>query len=75
MFKTKRRKELEDKEDELYILKSQIDEIQQWCSYDSPEIGFAMLRLKGETNNISTSHFREDLRKGIFTFEEYRKQL
>ena len=73
MFKTKRRKELEAKENELFQLKAQIDEIKVWCVADSPEIGFAMLRLQKKTIHFDTSGFREDLRKGLFTFDNYKE--
>lgn len=75
MFKSKRRKELEDKEEELFHLKAQIDEIKHWCAYDSPEIGFAMLRLQKKTRHYSTSDFRDDLREGLFTFENYKEEI
>lgn len=74
MFKSKRRKELEDKEKELFQLKTEIAEIKCWCAYDSPEIGFAMLRLQGKTKCIGVSHFRDDLRKGLFTFYNYKEE-
>ena len=72
MFKTKRRKELEAKENELYILKSKIQELRQWCAENSGEIAFAALWLEGGTKYVGISHFREGLRKGEFTFEEYK---
>ena len=72
MFKTKRRKELERKEDELFALKSEIQDLKHWCAFDSPEIGFAMLHLQNRRN--STSGFRDRLRKGEFTFTNFKPQ-
>lgn len=73
MFKSKRRKELEAIENELFLLKSKIDEIKHWCAYDSPEIGFAMAYLQGKTRHVGVSHFRDDLRNGRFTFYNYKE--
>lgn len=73
MFKTKRRKELEAKENELYILKSKIQELRQWCAENSGEIAFAALWLEGKTRHNSVSVFRDDLRKGLFTFGNYKE--
>ena len=70
MFKTKRRKELERKEDELYILKAQISDMRHWCAFDSPEIGFAMVHL--QEPKLSVSCFRDKLRAGQFTFTNYK---
>ena len=70
MFKSKRRKELERKEDELYILKSQIAEVRHWCAHDSPEIAFAMIHLQSPKESVSG--FRDKLRRGEFTFEKYK---
>lgn len=70
MFKSKRRKELERKEDELYILKAQISDMRHWCAFDSPEIGFAMVHLQAPKNSVSG--FRDKLRSGEFTFENYK---
>jgi hypothetical protein len=74
MFKSKRRLELEKAEDELYTLKNEIREIMYWCAADSPEIGFAMRRLLGEDEyRDGISYWRDKLRKGKFTWEEYVK--
>lgn len=73
MFKSKRRHDLEHKEEELRRLKLQIHELMYWCSADSPEIGFAMLHLQGKRND--TSVFRDKLRKGLFTFEAFKKAV
>ena len=75
MFKTKRRKELERKENELFTLKMEIQEMKQWCAEDSGEIAFAMLHLE----SLSGSHkgisaFRDGLRKGLYTFNEYKSK-
>lgn len=70
MIKTDRRKELEQKEVELQRLKVIIDEMKNWCAFDSPEIGFAMLYLQNRRCDISL--FRERLRSGIYTFEEFK---
>jgi hypothetical protein len=72
MFKTKRRKELERKEDELWRLKFEIMELKNWCAADSGEIGFAMLQLENPYNQ-SVSQFRDKLRKGEYTFDEFKK--
>ncbi len=71
MFKTKRRKELERKKDELRHLKRKIDDMLQWCAADSPEIGFASLYLQSTNANISG--FRDLLRKGEYTKENFRE--
>lgn len=71
MFKSKRRKELEANEDELYRLKTEIQNLKHWCAEDSGEIAFAMLHL--EKPRHSTSGFRDLLRQGKYTFDEYRK--
>ncbi len=73
MFKTKRIKELEAKERELYILKMEIQDLKTWCAEDSGEIAFAMLHL--ENKKTSISGFRDLLRKGKYTFDEYRKVI
>ena len=73
MFKTKRRKELERKEAELYRLKQEIQNLKHWCAADSGEIAFAMLHL--EKRMYSTSVFRDLLRQGRYTFDEYRKVI
>ncbi len=71
MFKTKRRKELEDKESELYALKSAISDLKYWCAADSGEIAFAMMHLENPKTDVSG--FREKLRRGEYTFDEYRR--
>ncbi len=72
MFKTKRTKELEACERELYFLKMEISAIATWCAADSPEIGFAMRRLLGEDiHEVDISLWRDKLRKGEFTWQEY----
>ena len=72
MFKSKRRLELEKAEDELFILKNEIREMMYWCAADSPEIGFAMRRLLREENPRTDIYsWREKLRKGEFTWQEY----
>lgn len=74
MFKTKRTKELEACEQELYILKMEIRQIETWCAADSPEIGFAMQRLISNREGISS--WRDKLRAGEFSsFENYTKYL
>lgn len=73
MFKTKRRKELERKEDELYLLKQSINEMRVWCAADSGEIAYAMLYLQNE-NRSWIETFRGRLRQGLYTFENYRKE-
>lgn len=74
MFKTKRTKELEACERELYILKMEIRQIADWCAADSPEIGFAMQRLMHNTEGISA--WRDKLRAGEFScFENYKDCL
>lgn len=74
MFKTKRTKELEACEQELYILKMEIRQIANWCAADSPEIGFAMQRLLCNTESISS--WRNKLRAGEFKyFENYIEYL
>lgn len=70
MFKSKRRKELEAKEDELYRLKRAIQDLKHWCAEDSGEIAFAMLHLEKPRTDING--FREKLRRGEYTFENYR---
>lgn len=72
LFKTERRKELEDKEAELYLLKSEIQQLKDWCFFDSPEIGIAMLYL--QKRDISLSEFRDKLRRGVYTADEFKKQ-
>jgi hypothetical protein len=72
MFKTKRRKELERKEMELWQLKIEIAEVKNWCAADSGEIGFAMLHLESPFK-LSISQFRDGLRKGKYTFAEFKK--
>ena len=72
IIRRNRVKELEIKEDELYYLKIQIQELKQWCSYDSPEIGFAMLHLERQKNSVSG--FRDKLRRGEFTFTNFKPQ-
>lgn len=75
MFKTRRRKELEAKERELAFLKMKISEMGTWCAYDSPEIGFAMLYLRGIDNDSGfISNFRNRLRDGNLTFDKYKEQ-
>lgn len=70
MFKTKRTKDLEACERELYILKMEIRQIADWCAADSPEIGFAMQRLIHNTEGISA--WRDKLRAGEFShFDNY----
>ena len=72
MFKTKRRKELEAAEKELYILKSEIREMMCWCANDSPEIGFAMKKLLREDPYPTDIHtWREKLRNKEFTWDNY----
>lgn len=74
MFKTKRTKELEACERELYILKQEIRQIADWCAADSPEIGFAMQRLI--SNRESISSWRDKLRAGEFSyFDNYIEYL
>lgn len=74
MFKSKRSLELEKAEDELYTLKNEIRQMMYWCAADSPEIGFAMRRLLGEDEyRDGISYWRDKLRKGKFTWEEYIK--
>ncbi len=72
MFKSKRRKELEKKEDELYRLKQNIQELKRWCAADSGEIAFAMLHLEKPRQSVSC--FRDLLRQGKYTFDAYRKR-
>jgi hypothetical protein len=72
MFKTRRRKQLERKEDELWRLKHEIRELKAWCAADSGEIAFAMLQLENPYSQ-SVSQFRDGLRKGKYTFEEFKK--
>lgn len=75
MIKTKRRKELERKEAELFSLKSEIEQIKNWCAYDSPSVAFAMLRLQNLSNPHPTiSAYRDVLRNGHHTFELYMKE-
>jgi hypothetical protein len=73
MFKSNRRKQLEAKERELFILKQKIDEVKYWCAADSPEIGFAMIYLQ-TVNKMpeSINTFRSRLRGGLFTFEGFK---
>lgn len=73
MFKTKRRKKLEGKEEELRMLKLRISELKDWCAFDSPEIGFAMLQL--EHRQCDVSRFRERLRNGEYTFDSFKKSI
>lgn len=76
MFKNKRRKELERAERELYILKQEIKTIEDWCAADSGEIAFAMLHLKSITEpHVSVSVFRDNLRKGQYTFNNYLNKI
>ena len=72
MFKSKRRKELEAKEDELYRLKMEIQNLKHWCAADSGEIAFAMLHLEKPISGVHV--FRDLLRQGKYTFDEYRKR-
>ena len=72
MFKSKRRLELEKAESELHLLKNEIREMMYWCAADSPEIGFAMRRFLREDNHrVGISCWRDKLRKGEFTWQEY----
>lgn len=65
-------RELKDKAHELSRLKCAITEVEHYCAYDSPPIGFAMLRLQRvETQPELISHFRDRLRAGRFTFSRY----
>ncbi len=73
MFKSKRRKELEKKEEELYRLKHRINEMKYWCSADAPVIGFSMVWL--ETRQIDISRFREELRNGDYTFDKFKEKV
>ena len=73
MFKTKRRKELEAKERELHFLKMEIRDLKTWCAEDSGEIAFAMLHLENRQKSVSC--FRDLLRQGKYTFDEYRKEI
>ncbi len=73
MWKTKRRLELERKEEELIVLKARIQEMKHWCAADSGEIAFAMLQL--ENTRIDISCFRDKLRKGEYTFANYKNLL
>lgn len=74
IFKSKRRKELEAKENELRSLKLEIDQMKHWCAADSPEIGFAMLHLENiKTKPQTVDHFRNKLRNGKYTFYNYKK--
>lgn len=73
MFKSKRMKELESKERELFMLRLKIDEVKHWCAADSPEIGFCMLHLQSlDKCTLTISKFRDNLRKGYFTFEAFK---
>tara|TARA_R110000851_G_scaffold13719_1_gene46824 strand:- start:201 stop:431 length:231 start_codon:yes stop_codon:yes gene_type:complete len=73
MFRSKRRKELENKEEELWLLKLKIEETGHWCAYDSPDVGFAMEFLMDRPRQ-SVSSFRDKLRKGEFTFDNYKER-
>lgn len=73
MFKSKRRKELEEKETELYRLRQNIQDMKHWCAADSGEIAFAMMHLDKPKQSLSC--FRDELRKGLYTFEAYRKVI
>lgn len=73
IFKSKRRKELEAKERELFVLKMKIDELKHWCAADSPEIGFCMLHLQSMNHYPeSIDRFRSKLRGGLFTFKGFK---
>lgn len=54
-------------------LQIDIEETMQWCCHDSPEIACAMLYL--QTGNQSISNFRDDLRRGKLTAQEFGKRL
>lgn len=73
LLKSKRRKELETKEEELHRLRLEIQELKHWCAADSGEIAFAMLHL--EKPKLSVWQFRKALREGKYTFAEYKKTL
>lgn len=76
MFKSKRRKELERKENELYRLKMEIEQLKHWCAEDSGEIAFAMLHLESLNDyHQSISSFRDDLRQGLHTFSNYSNKV
>lgn len=72
IFKSQRRKDLEDKAYELQRLKHSISDLKSWCAFDSPEIGCAMKYLQ-ESKDVghSVSNFRSKLRAGEFTFEYF----
>lgn len=75
MFKSKARKELESNADKLWVLNQTIREIQQWCAYDSPEIAFAMQALlELDTKGLRVDAFRDKLRRGEFTFDNFVKR-
>lgn len=71
MFKTKRRKELEAKEEELALLKTALIEMGQWCASDSSEIAFAVDYVLNR--RVGISGFRDKLRRGFYTFDNYKK--
>lgn len=60
---------LKQEKSKMVFLKSRISEYKNWCAYDCPEIGFAMLSIEEDILDIDT--FREKLRSGEFTFENY----
>ncbi|MEY8205003.1 MAG: hypothetical protein RPR40_07985 [Bermanella sp.] len=72
MLKSKRRKELEKKEHQLLKLELEINELKNWCAAESPDIGFAMLHL--QCKKTDTSGFRERMRRGEFTFQNFKKK-
>jgi hypothetical protein len=76
VFKSKTRKKLEVKDDQLFRLKLEIDQLKKWCAYDSPEIGYAMMHLKNLVDKPQCiSSFREKLRKGKYTWDNFKKEV
>ena len=72
---SKRLKELENDSSMLFALKHKIDDVKNWCAYDSPAIGLAMIHLQDlylKKFTISVSTFRDKIRKGI-SFDDFKK--
>lgn len=67
---------LKDNDNKYHRLKMDLDTLETWCAYDSPEIGVAMQFIK-KNKNLSgfISDFRDGIRKKQYTFEFYKEIL
>ncbi|WP_299084809.1 hypothetical protein [uncultured Paraglaciecola sp.] len=66
-------KELKNDSEELARLKNSIREHMNWCAYDSPEIGHAMMNLLRKERGVDS--FRDQLRKGELTFDALKEKI